>query len=168
ALLAIPLRTMLPESPRWLASQGRFAEAEKALESLEAIAVREGKTLPPLPADLPVVEEAKPRIADLFKGIYLKRTITVWFMWIGPYFVPSGLPAWAPSLFNIVYPLPVQVSLTYGLILSVIGLGGALSAWYLIEAIGRKPMFTIGFTICAIPLLCFLFLGQLSALQVLL
>jgi MFS transporter, putative metabolite:H+ symporter len=50
----------------------------------------------------------------------------------------------------------------------VIGLGGAVSAWYLIEAIGRKRMFTVGFMICAIPLLCFLFLGQLGALEVLL
>jgi putative MFS transporter len=167
ALLAFPLRFMLPESPRWLASRGRFGEADRALTHLEAIAVREGHTLA-TPRNLPEVNEVKPRIADLFKGIYLKRTISVWFIWIGAYFVTYGLTAWAPSLFNIVYHLPVQLSLTYGLILSGIGLGGALLTWYLIEAIGRRPMFIIGLGVCCVPLLSFAFLGPQSALGVLL
>jgi putative MFS transporter len=168
ALIAIPLRTMLPESPRWLASRGRFADADAALKRIENIGVKEGKALPPLPRDLPAVSEVKPRIGDLFKGIYLKRTITVWLMWICAYVVTYGLTAWAPTLFNFVYHLPVDTSLTYGLILSVIGLGGALSIIYLIEALGRKSTFVIGFGVCSVPLLCFLFLGQLSALQTLL
>jgi putative MFS transporter len=168
ALIAIPLRTVLPESPRWLASRGRFAEADRALARIEGIAAAEGKTLPALPRDLPVVREVKPRFVELFKGIYLKRTIAVWFVWIGAYFVTYGLTAWAPSLFNIVYHLPIQVSLTYGFVLSGVGLGGALLTLYLIEAIGRKPMFVIGLGVCALPLLSFAFIGQLSALGVLL
>ncbi len=167
ALIAIPLRVMLSESPRWLASQGRFDEADAAISKIEAIAVAEGKPIQSLPRDLPLVREVKPRIADLFKGIYLKRTIAVWFVWIGAYFVTYGLTAWAPSLFNIVYHLPIQTSLTYGFVLSGVGLGGALLALYLIEAIGRKPMFVVGLGLCAIPLLSFAFLGQLSALGVL-
>ena len=168
ALVAIPLRTMLPESPRWLASRGRFTEADAALKRIEGIATGEGKTLPALPRDLPLVDEVKPRIADLFKGIYLKRTITVWFMWIGAYFVTYGLTAWAPSLFNFVFHLPVQLSLTYGFILSGVGLAGALLTLYLIEAIGRRRMFIIGMGVCCVPLLAFAFLGQVSAEGVLL
>ncbi len=168
AVIAIPLRTMLPESPRWLATRGRFEDADRALKRIEDIATAEGLALPTLPRDLPTVNEAKPRLADLFKGIYLKRTISVWFIWIGAYFVTYGLTAWAPSLFNIVYHLPVQLSLTYGFILSGIGLGGALLTWYLIEAIGRRPMFIIGLGVCCVPLLSFAFLGQLTALGTLL
>ena len=164
ALIVIPLRTMLPESPRWLASRGRFDEADRALKRIEDIAVAEGMTLTPLPRDLPLVNEAKPRIAELFQGIYLKRTISVWFIWIGTYFVTYGLTAWAPSLFSIVYHLPAELSFTYALILSGVGLAGAFLTWYLIEAIGRRPMFIIGLGACCIPLLSFAFLGQLSAL----
>jgi MFS transporter, putative metabolite:H+ symporter len=167
ALLAIPLRSMLPESPRWLASQGRAEEADRALSRIEAVARHEGKAVPALLADLPEVSEVRPRIADLFKGIYLRRTIAVWLMWIGAYFVSYGITAWMPSLFRFVYHLPVEQSLIYGLIISAVGLGGSFSALYLIEAIGRKPMLLLSLGVASVPLLAFAFLPHLTAVQTL-
>jgi MFS transporter, putative metabolite:H+ symporter len=162
-LLAIPLRILLPESPRWLASQGRYDEADRALMRIEQIAARDGLAIPALPLDLPEVAEIRPRIADLFKGIYRRRTISVWLMWIGAYFVSYGITAWMPSLFRTVYHLDVQQSLTYGMVNSCIGLCGAFTALYLIEAIGRRRMFIISLTGCCVALLSFGFLPPLSA-----
>jgi putative MFS transporter len=167
ALLVIPLRTVLPESPRWLASQGRIAEADAALTRLEHIAESEGKTVPPLPRDLPAANEAKPRIADLFKGIYLKRTLAIWGIWICTYIITYGLTAWAPSLFRFVYKLDVQTANYYGFVLQFIGLMGALSAILLIDRIGRKPMFVLGLGVGALPLLYFGVIGHPSAVMLL-
>ena len=163
ALVAIPMRVVLPESPRWLASRGRFGDADRALAHIEEIAARDGKPVPALPTDLPNVVEAKPRIIELFRGIYLRRTLTVWLMWVGAYFVSYGITAWMPSIFRTVYHLDVQQSLTYGLINSAIGLAGAFAALYLIEAIGRRRMFMFSLGGCAVALISFAFLPQLSA-----
>jgi len=167
AVLVLPMRLMLPESPRWLASKGRFAEADRALSVVEARAVRDGKVLPPLPADLPPVREAATRIADLFRGMYLKRTLTLWGMWICTYFVVYGLGAWAPSLFRTAYKLPLQQSLVYGFTLSAIGLVGALACVALIDRLGRRVVFSLAFLLGAIPLLLFATGAPRSAFEVL-
>ncbi len=56
SLLVIPLRFFLPESPRWLASKGRFKEADQVVKSFEDGAIKSGKTLPE-----PVVKEINPQ-----------------------------------------------------------------------------------------------------------
>jgi putative MFS transporter len=167
ALLVIPMRTTLPESPRWLASKSRFAEADRNLKQLEDLAEREGKAPPPLPRDLPAVREVPVRIGDLFKGIYLKRTLTIWVLWICTYIITYGLTAWAPSLFRTVYKLSIDDSLMYGFILNAAGLIGAFAAIGLIDSIGRKAMYVIGLGCCALPLLAFWFTGQVGATTVL-
>ena len=167
ALLVIPMRAMLVESPRWLASKGRFDDADRSLKQIEAVAEREVGALPPVPADLPPIVERKPTLGDLFKGIYAKRTIMLWVIWTCAYFCVYGLTVWAPSLFRFVYKLPVEQALTYGFILQAAGLFGALAALFLLDRVGRKPMFAACLALSAIPLLVFLFGGQRSAETVL-
>ena len=163
ALVGIPMRTVLPESPRWLASQGRNEEADRALTRIEDTAAQDGKLVPPLPKDLPEVPEARPRIVELFRGIYLRRTISVWFIWIGAYFVSYGITAWVPSLFRTVYHLDVEQSLIYGLIISSVGLCGTIVAIYLIDVIGRRPLLILSLGGCCVPLISFAFLPQPTA-----
>src|SRR3954447_21960599 len=79
ALLMLPLRALMPESPRWLASKGRIEKADKVVTLLEKDAIKEGKQLPE-PEVRPVDPQATARSdwRELFKGIYLKRTLMIW------------------------------------------------------------------------------------------
>src|SRR5689334_11384145 len=46
AIAMIPLRVLMPESPRWLASRGRIDKADKVVTMLENEAIKQGKPLP--------------------------------------------------------------------------------------------------------------------------
>jgi len=155
ALLALPLRWMVPESARWLASKGRFAEADAVLGRIESIATRSGKPLPPLPTDLPPARPTPCRFGDLFKGIYLRRTLSTWCLWICCFGLSYSIGTWLPSIYRSVFHLPLQQSLNYGFIQTAATLVGTLITVFTIDLVGRRPMFIIGLLGTALPLLSF-------------
>ncbi len=69
ALVVWYMRKGLPESPRWLESVGRMAEADALLMEIERVAVRSG----PLPEPLPTVAADVVSLAMLFRPPYLSR-----------------------------------------------------------------------------------------------
>ena len=72
------MRRQLPESPRWLAVQGRGAEAERIVAGLEERAAREsGGSLPSVP-ETEIVPERKVPLAEMFRGGYRRRTVMWW------------------------------------------------------------------------------------------
>ncbi len=153
-LLALPMIRVLPESPRWLASRGRAEDADRVLTRIEALVSRQGAVqLPPIPSDVAPALPSVSRFRYLFRGIYLKRTLSLWVLWFCAYLLTYSITGWLPSIMRTVYHLPVGQSNLYGFVLNITGLLVLLFAVFTIDRIGRKRAFTIGFLAAAVPLL---------------
>jgi MFS transporter, putative metabolite:H+ symporter len=161
------LRSLLPESPRWLAVRGRDAEAQAAMTLIETETQK--ATGRPLPPPKPVVSTlAKPAsLADLFGPLYLRRTLVVWVIWFSSYFVNYGLSIWLPTVYRTVFKLPLDVSLRYGLITQAAGLLGTLICALAIDHVGRRLWFALSFAAAAIALAALALFPAPTAEQVL-
>ena len=119
ALLVFWVRRNVPESPRWLANQGRHKEARAALHYLdisdEAIErSREAvKNEAPVPALPPAV------YGDLFTPEMRVRTIHTWMLWILPLMASWGMNFWIPQLFVKIYGLPISTAVGNMFLLTV-------------------------------------------------
>ena len=167
AVLMIPLRVLMPESPRWLASKGRLEKADKIVSMLEREAVKENKPLPE-----PVVRPVDPKATarsdwrELFRGIYLKRTLMIWALWITVYMINNGLVTWLPTLYQQVFKLPLQTSLLYGWVTSAVGVVASVVCALYIDKVGRKRWYAIAFVAATVPLVILTALGATTATQV--
>ncbi|MET0170993.1 MAG: MFS transporter, partial [Agrobacterium vaccinii] len=166
AVLMIPLRWFLRESPRWLVANGRYEEADRIVTQFENSARAAGKELPePRIVAAPVNRKSDWR--ELFQGIYLKRTLSIWAMWFCAYMVANGTITWLPTLYRQTFNLPLETSILYGFFTSVGGVVAAIICALSIDKVGRKRWYTGALIAAPIPLLVLAWLGATSPIQVL-
>ena len=137
ALAAWAVRTRLPESPRWLTVQGRAAEAETTVSSIEETVRRQsGAELPPVPAAPEEPVERLP-LRQMFSGEYRRRSTMLSIFQLLQTVGYYGFGTLAPIVL-VAKGFPVVTSLGFAA-LSFIGypVGSALSI-PLVERFERK------------------------------
>ncbi|MFM0142139.1 MFS transporter [Paraburkholderia sp. RL18-085-BIA-A] len=139
AILIWFMRRGLPESPRWLESKGREAEAHAIVDAIEARVIAEtGRTLAPPGLDAPASSRGEQGSwAEMWQGRYLRRTVMLsmfnFFQTFGVY----GFGAWVPVL---LYSKGITIthSLLYTMVIAFTTPLGALGAMLCAERVQRK------------------------------
>ena len=147
------LRTLVPESPRWLGEQERMADADRALSKFEASVKG---PLPPVANisefEAMVHRHPKRRMLDLFGPAYIKRTVAVALLWMTCGVIQYGLSTWLPTIYKTVYQAPLQLALNLAVAASVLGVLGSLTCALIVDKVGRKPVINLSFVLCALSL----------------
>ncbi len=169
ALVAIPMRSVLPESPRWLASQGRSEEADLALKRIEDAALRDGRSPCVAAAGRFAGSAASPSAhrrtvqGHLSESHYLGVVSLDWclfrLVWhhrLDAVAVPHRLSSRRRAIEDLWPDHERRRALRHG--------DGDLSHRY---GSGRRPLLMLSLGGCSIPLISFAFLPQLTAAETL-
>jgi MFS transporter, putative metabolite:H+ symporter len=146
ALYVFILRRAIPESPRYLLSQGQQAEAEAVMRQVEASAGIVPEPAAPITNASGTVAKPRARLADLFAPKFARRTVVLWVLWFAMVFSYYGIFTWLPGLLRSKGFALDQVFLL-NLIISVFQIPGYFTAAYLVERWGRKSTLVV-FLLC--------------------
>jgi putative MFS transporter len=136
------LRRGLPESPRWLESKGRVAEARAIVDHIETRVVAETGRALPAPQAAPAsqgsaVEEKAGSWSEIWKRPYLSRTFMLSIFNFCQTFGVYGFGSWVPVLL-FTKGITLTHSLLYTMVIAFATPLGALGAMTCAERIERK------------------------------
>jgi putative MFS transporter len=142
-LLMVPLRLTLPESPLWLASTGRHAQAVRIVHRFLGSNVD-------LPIARPGKEPERMRWAALFSTRWRRRSIVACV-----FFTTQTIPYFAVGTFvaRIIKSLHVHSNMAAGILYNASLLAGAVAGLIVIDRISRRAFLVGSYTLSASALL---------------
>jgi putative MFS transporter len=144
----------IPESPRWLALQGRTDEADAIMTAIEERVVAEtGKPLP-LPALAHAEETGRGRFVEIFSPQYRKRTLILSVFNMAQVIGFYGFAAWVPTLL-IARGITVTDSLEYSFIIAIANPIGPLLGTLFADRVERKRQIICGLVVMGLAMLVF-------------
>jgi putative MFS transporter len=147
-------RRTLPESPRYLASRGDLAAAERVVADLERRVERvTGEPLPPVAdaAEATPIHAERPPFGILRALGYLwsrrmaRRTAVTWLIWFVITFSYYGFFSWIPTLL-VQRGITVTKSFDFSLIIYIAQIPGYFSAAWLSERLDRRNVIALYLT----------------------
>ena len=142
AFFVLWLRKSMPESPRWLETQGRIEEADAIVRGAEAQA---GATLAAMPVRS---RRAEPEPIRLASPAFVKPAIVGSIMQIVLGIAIYGFVAWVPT-FLVQHGMAINRSLGQSVLMSLGGPAGATIGWLLSDRLGRRKSIIIASLLAA-------------------
>jgi MFS transporter, putative metabolite:H+ symporter len=134
ALVVWYLRKALPESPRWLETQGRTDEAEALMRAIEEEEAGRAGPLPPAAASVP---PRKFHLGSLLTPSLLPRMIVGSWLLITINTLIFGFVTWLPQFF-LQQGLTITRSFAYTLVITLGTPFGALCGAFCADSLGRR------------------------------